>query len=524
MARFKLVDYHQDLLLSVTLAKQLVPGSFEWAVHELIEGGRINLSAFDEHYNNDATGRLAYDPRILLKIVLVSYARGVLSSRKMERLCRENVTFMALTCGSEPDHSTLAAFITRMGDVAQTLFTNILLICEQEGLLAGTHLSIDGTKLSANASKEWSGKHADLAQKRDNIRTIIDDHIKQHQACDQAEEGDDHLKSEQRLTRLQKSADKIDAFLEQSQPRIGSGGTEIQSNITDPESAKMSTSHGVIQGYNANAVVDDKHQVIVAGEAFGSGTDHATLPSLLEQTEDNLAQAGHSSDIADITITADTSYFSQTNMQACAKHKVDAFIPDPRFRQRDPQLHEAKRFRRPTLLKPDKPTLKQTPNKPTLFKPKDFIHEPEHNRLLCPAGNYLYSSGSGSVHKGRRIHTFQGPKSACQNCKLRHQCLRKPDKTPTRQVRLFGEHVAVADTKKPTLAQRMREKIDTLRGRKTYRKRIAIVEPVFANRCTHKGMRTFTLRTQAKVNAQWLVYCMVHNIGKIARYGGLTTT
>ena len=524
MARFLPIDYNQDLLLSVSLAKQLIPGSFEWAVHELIEDGRIDLSVFETRYKNDQSGRPAIDPRILLKITLVSYSRGVLSSRQMERLCRENVVFMALTCGTEPDHSTLAAFISTMGEQATAIFTQVLLICQQEGLLSGTHLSIDGTKLSANASKEWSGKHADLAKKRDNICELINKHIDEHKRQDKFDNEKEDERAANRRKKLQEAADRIDEFLEQSEPRIGSGGKEIQSNITDPESAKMSTSHGVLQGYNANAVVDEKHQVIVAAEAFGSGTDHAALPSLLHQTKENLRQTGRHSDLSDITLTADTSYYSTVNLEACQEFGVDAYIPDPRFRKRDPQLRDAERFKKKTILKPDKTPNKNNPNKFTLFNKDDFIHEPEHNRLRCPAGNYLYSNGSRSIQKGRHTHGFKAPLGACQNCQLRKQCLRKPNKTPVRQVRIFGKVAAVKDTKKPTLTQQMREKIDTALGRETYRKRIAIVEPVFANICTHKGMRKFTLRSQPKVQTQWLVYCLVHNIAKIARFGSIATT
>lgn len=309
MARFKPVDYDQNLLLNVTLSQQLVPGSIEWAIHHLIEDGRIELEPFQERYRNDETGRAAYDPRVLLKVILVAYARGVLSSRRMEQLCQENVVFMALTCGATPDHSTIAAFISSMGDLASKLFANVLLICEQEGLLAGTHLSIDGTKLSSNASREWSGRHEDLRKKRDKITRLIDETIEQHRSRDRDE--DETAADERRLERLRACAERIDAFLRESEPRIGQSGTEIQSNITDPESARMATSHGVIQGYNANAMVDDGHQVIVAAEAFGCGTDHNNLAPMLAQAAANLRNAGAKESLAGTELTADTSYFCQ---------------------------------------------------------------------------------------------------------------------------------------------------------------------------------------------------------------------
>ncbi|HXX34458.1 MAG TPA: transposase, partial [Thermodesulfobacteriota bacterium] len=107
MAKYKSYNYSQNVLIPVSLEDQLMPGTLEFAIHTLVET-RINISIFDRRYGNDETGRLAYDPKILLKVVLFGYSRGLISSRQIERACRENVTFMALTCGEQPDHSTIA--------------------------------------------------------------------------------------------------------------------------------------------------------------------------------------------------------------------------------------------------------------------------------------------------------------------------------------------------------------------------------------------------------------------------------
>jgi transposase len=98
MAKYKSYDYSQSVLIPVSLEEQLMPGTLEFAIHTLVET-RIETSIFENRYNNDETGRLAYDPKILLKVVLFGYSRGLISSRQIERACKENVTFMALTCG-----------------------------------------------------------------------------------------------------------------------------------------------------------------------------------------------------------------------------------------------------------------------------------------------------------------------------------------------------------------------------------------------------------------------------------------
>ena len=104
MAKFKAYDYRQRVLLPVCLEDQLLPGTLEFAIHTLVET-RLDTSGFEQQYRNDETGRAAYDPKILLKIVLLGYSRGLISSRKIEQACRENVVFIALACGQQPDHN-----------------------------------------------------------------------------------------------------------------------------------------------------------------------------------------------------------------------------------------------------------------------------------------------------------------------------------------------------------------------------------------------------------------------------------
>ena len=109
----------------------------------------------------------AYDPQVLLKVVLLGYSRGLLSSRKIERARCENVTFMAMSCNQRPNHSTIASFVSSMKDEILPLFRDILLVCEEEELLGGTFFALDGLKLPSNASKEWSGTLSDLKRKKD---------------------------------------------------------------------------------------------------------------------------------------------------------------------------------------------------------------------------------------------------------------------------------------------------------------------------------------------------------------------
>jgi len=510
MARYKTCDYNQLMMIPVSLEDQLVPGTLEYAIHTVIEE-RVDTSIFDEKYRNDETGRTAYAPKVLLKIVLMGYSRGIMGSRKLERACRENVTFMALACGQKPDHTTLAPFVSSMGeDRIVSLFTQVLLVCEKEGLLGGTHFSLDGLKLSSNASKEWSGKHEDLLKKKGKLEKKVKEAIREHREEDQRGGDRDRERQERRIRRLKRSAERIEEFLATNKPKEGCRGKEIQSNVTDNESGKLVSSHGVVQGYNANALVDQKHQVVVHAQAFGKSDDATSVKPMLAGAEKNLKAAGCGKEpLKGKVITADTGYFSVDNLESSRDEMVDAYIPDRDFRKRDPRFADARRHRRSV----DKHKQRYE-SKKRWFGVEDFKFDDRTGRLTCPAGHGLYIRNRNFQTKdGYKAIAYQAPKTACRGCLLRIKCLRHPDTTVSRQVHIFYG-------KRPgSLADAMKQKIDTPEGRRIYSQRLAIVEPVFGNIRAQKRMDRFTLRGRLKVNIQWMLYCLVHNIEKILHFG-----
>jgi transposase len=516
MPRYKPTDYAQTRLIPLSLPDQLQPGTLEYAIHYLLEE-RLDLAAFDQRYANDTTGRAAYNPRVLLKVILLGYARGLLSSRQLERACRENVLFMALAGEQTPDHSTLATFLSSIHAEVPGLFTQVLLVCEQEGLLGGTHFSLDGVKLPSNAAKDSSGTFADLRAKQQALHRKVQEAVHQHRATDQQDQAGGESAAggggspvvPARVAKLQRQAARIEQFLATHQPKPGRSGKEVQSNVTDNESAKLVSAHGVVQGYNANALVEGSQQVVVYAEAFGDSGDHEHVAPMLAGGQRNLAAVGRPDPWAGQELSADTSYYSRTNLEACEHYGVDAYIPDPKFRKRDVRFAAAARHRRSV----DKHKARYR-SKRRWFGPRDFQPEPRGG-LRCPAGNRLYRNGTGMINaQGYRVSSFRSLAKDCNACAVRVKCLRNPHPGATRQVRLFHGRLP------GSLTEAMKAKIDTPTGRARYSQRLGIVEPVFANIRARKRMDRFTLRGRTKVNLQWRLYCLVHNLEKLARYGG----
>ncbi|HEX9723491.1 MAG TPA: transposase, partial [Vicinamibacteria bacterium] len=183
MPRFKPYDYSQSKLLPVSFKEQILPGTFEHSLCCLIDN-ELDLSIFHERYRNDEVGRPAYDPAILLKVILLGYSRGITSSRRIAALCEQNVLFMAVSADSHPHFTTVADFVSSCHEEIAGLFRQVVLVCYELGLIGGELFAIDGCKLPSNASKEWSGTRADLRKKRKKVDRAVRRILKKHREAD----------------------------------------------------------------------------------------------------------------------------------------------------------------------------------------------------------------------------------------------------------------------------------------------------------------------------------------------------
>ena len=175
MARYKPYDLNQGKMIALSYADQVVPGSFEYALDDIVEN-HLDLSVFDKRYRNDQTGRLAYDPKVMLKIVLYGYYKGLISSRDLEEACRRNVVFMALSADTRPHWTTIAGFVRELDKEIVELFCEVLLYCNELGLIGKEHFAIDGCKLPSNASKQWSGTLEELRDKQKKMEAAVGHH------------------------------------------------------------------------------------------------------------------------------------------------------------------------------------------------------------------------------------------------------------------------------------------------------------------------------------------------------------
>ncbi|MGH8311426.1 MAG: transposase, partial [Steroidobacteraceae bacterium] len=339
MPRYKYIDTNPKLL-PVDLARQLLPGTFEHALNYLLDHA-IDLSSFDARFRNDETGAPAYPPALLLKVVLAAYAHGIVSSRGIERACQEHVTFIALCGDTAPHFTTIAHFVSTLGDDIARVFAAVVAICDAQGLIGREMFAIDGVKLPSHASKRRSGTRADFERQAEKYETTAQQILARHRTTDALpSEPTLVAKEQQRIARLERDAAQIRGWLgAHPADRRGPTGGLRQSNRTDNESAKMATGKGVIQGYTGAAAVDAKHQIVVEAQAHGTGSEQEVLLPVVDVLRERALLTTHS------LITADAGYHSEANLQALAEREVPALIADADLRQRDERFATQERHR-----------------------------------------------------------------------------------------------------------------------------------------------------------------------------------
>ena len=424
----------------------------------------------------------------------------------MERACRENVLFIAVSGDSQPHFTTLAGFASEMGEGVASLFAQVLLVCDRQGLMGRELFAIDGVKRPSNASKQKSGTRADYQRQLDKMEAATHKMIAQQQHADTALTDEGLVKREVlQMERLHKEARQLRDWLKtHPEDRTSAKGAVRLSNRTDNESAKMATSKGVIQGYTGVAAVDEKTQIIVEAQAHGTGSEQALLLPLVKATA--------ALRTPETVMTADAGYHSEANLKALAETSVDAYIPDNGYRKRDERyadqaIHSAKSDPLWNKVK--------TPGTVPRFTPRDFQLAEDRTHCACPAGKRLYGNGSNCTFNGFAAIKFRGAEKDCLPCTRRHECLRTPEKTKTRQVAFFqGKRLGHT-----SFTDRMKTRIDSETGRHMITRRFATVEPVFGNLRGNKHLCRFSLRGQQKVDEQWKLYCLMHNIEKLAHHG-----
>ena len=307
---------------------------------------QLDLSAMHTRLRA-ARGRPPFHPKAMVGLLLYGACRGVYASRRLQWACCHDVSFMYLMGGARPDFHTICDFRKRFQEELKGLFSQVLEMCHQAGLVRLGHVSLDGTKVRANASKHKAMSYERLLAKRKAYEDEIDGWFKRAERED-AEEDEEHGSDDdgfslpedyfETLKRLAKVEEAQARLEEDAKEKVVRAGKEpeaarvhakAQANFTDPESRIMHTPDGFQQCYNAQAAVDAESQVIVALDVSQAPPDVQRLrPMLAEITKQN----GR----APRELSADAGYASEANFAALDEAGVYAVIALRRYHRDEP--------------------------------------------------------------------------------------------------------------------------------------------------------------------------------------------
>jgi len=253
--------------------------------------------------------------------------------------------------------------------------------------LAAKYFSINECKIKSNASKEWSGTIEELTRKEAKLRRASQRILARHQAQDGLDEVEVEHDLKQKA-KLDGSAEKIKVFLQNNEDKMGSQSKPVKSNITDPDSAKMTTSKGTIQGYNDIAINDDKHQIILHAQTWGSVDEQQTLKPGIEQLKQQLTKLGIAETFSTAKFTADSGFHSEVNLAYMATTGLDSYMADNAFRSRNPLFKISETY----ATEKEKRRLKRSKGKPKQFCSDDFYFD-AHKYLSLPCGQGYVVAG-----------------------------------------------------------------------------------------------------------------------------------
>lgn len=456
--QFRDCNLNQLLLLPASLQDWLPEGHLARFLADVVE--TLDLSAiYGKYEQGDGRGLAAYDPRMMVRLLIYGYCRGVASSRRMERGTYEDVGFRYLAADQHPDHTTIADFRKEHLAELSQLFVQVLQLCQQAGLVKLGHVALDGTKIQANASKHKAMSYERMGEAEKKIEEEVQALLAEAARVDAEEDGkygkgkrgdelpEELARRERRLEKIREAkaaleqeakerAEKEKAKVEEQlkerekqeqergrklsgrppqvpDPQQATPEPKAQRNFTDPDSRIMKdgATKEFVQAYNAQAVVDEQAQVIVAASVTQEANDKQQLVPMLEQVRVLLGSTPQQA-------TADAGYFSEKSVT-------------------DPKLQGI-------------------------------------NLLVAP----------DRQKHGEKVHNVTSPP--------------------------LGE---------TGVTEQMRHKLRTPAGQAVYKLRKAVVEPVFGQIKEQRGFRRFLLRGRVKVEAEWKMICATHNLLKLFRSG-----
>ncbi len=478
--KFREYSQKQQWLIPPNIEDEIPKGDICRVIDEAVES--IDLTCIESKFKEE--GNPAYHPRMMLKIILYSYAKGIYSSRKIAQELESNIFYWYLSGKQKPDFRTTCLFRARHANELKDVFREIVRLCLKLGVAKLLTVAIDGTKIKANASKDKIRSREWIAERLKEESAAIDKALEKARLADEEEDrlfgadkrGDelpeelrDPVKRREKLRRIKEEMDKENKML---------------INETDHDARLIRSHGGFLLGYNCQAVADGESQVILAANVCTEGHDQHQLK---ENVEEMKAAYGDKPQ----TLLADAGYFCGFNLQYLKAENIYGLIPN---RSTHNIALEA------GAILPDR----------LRFKKEQFQYAADKDVYICPEGKELTRVGLASEMFVRKSGaTTSTVRYQCQDgldCKYMPACCRGKSQ---RSIRRYDDEA---------LRQEMISRVKSKEGAALYKQRFKTSEPIFGNIKHNLGFRKFSLRGLIKTRGEFFLITMVHNLFKIQKH------
>lgn len=483
MPKFKSYNQYQSLLLPPSLAECLPTDHICFVINDIID--QLDLSTIEATYSDN--GSPAYDPRLLIKVLFYGYSQGLRSSRRIETELYQNIAFRFLAASQQPDHGTISLFRKIHLTGLKEIFSQIACLSGQLAAVDFSDISIDGTKVAANAAKRNNFDQARLDKLKEKFGHILDE----AEAIDQAEDKqygqsrgynalpENLIDPETRKKAIQKLKEKL-AKLKQAEAIIKDKQAKAKtkeekglkknstSNTTDKDANLMKMKDGSFK-MSYNAQLASAKQIILAYDLNGESTDNSSLKPMIKETEKTTGFKVK-------TVKADSGYFSKDNLEFCGTKKIDAYVPD--------QMKSAE----------EQP---ESSNQAPLYNRRNFQYDSEKDEFICPQNRRLKLRNIN--RNGAKRYIGQ----TCGSCPVKSQCTKETYRNLT------------YDFEHEKTIRRMRDKLNSELGKSKYLERMSEIEPVIGNLKRNLQFTHFLCRGKPTALIELGLAATAHNLIKI---------
>lgn len=426
----------------------------------------IDIKELGLDIDSSQVGNPAYDPKTMLKLLVYGYSYGWRSSRKLERACHHNLSFIWLMGGLKPDHKTIANFRRDNQEVVKNILRQTARLCIKLDLIEGNCIFTDSTKVRGAASISETRTRQGWEEKLKEIDQSIEQLLKECNETDEREAGS-LVEVQQELQDKQKLQHKIKGLLDQMDIE-----KRQKINGTDTDCVNFKGRQGSHAGYSAHITVDEKHGLIVSADVVSENNDYKQFSSQIEQAVDTLGKSCQ-------TAVADAGYWNNSLKETIVK-QIDVIVPSRQQAQHEPS---------------DEP-----------FSRGKFCHDSANNQYICPEGKRLKYSHY-STKKGHYIYRIEKA-SLCLECPHFGLC------TESQRGR------SIIRLKEEELREKLEVRYASEEGQTIYKKRKEKVESPFGHIKRNLNGGAFLVRGLRAVKAEWALLASCFNIARMITLTG----